>query len=69
MFRAVRRTSRLHAEIAQKIVKKINWTGRIRAGEAHRFLEAFYAAERAELERGQLFGQFRDDKASGVRKG
>ena len=62
-------TERLHADIAQKIANKIHWTSRIAPGEAKRFLEAFYAAERAELERGQLFGQFRDDKASGVRKG
>ena len=62
-------TQRLHADITQKIAKKINWPHRIAANDATRFLEAFYAAERAELERGQLFGQFRDDKASGVRRG
>jgi len=61
-------TNRLHREIAQKIATKIRWPDRVAESEALRFLEDFYAAERAELERGQLFGQYKDDKASGTRK-
>ena len=30
------------------------------------FLQAFYAAQRAELERGQLFGRYRENKNTSV---
>ncbi len=58
-------TDKLLAEIAGKIGRKINWGQAIPEREARQFLTDFYAAERAELERGQLFGRHRADKNSG----
>lgn len=55
-------TSRLLADIAGRIAKRIGWTSRIGPRETRSFLEAFYAAQRAELERGQLWGRYREDK-------
>ena len=57
-------TNRLLAEVAGKISRKIKWEGRPPSGDIRGFLIAFYTAERAELERGQLFGRFRDDQQS-----
>ncbi|WP_454813706.1 RDD family protein [Labrys neptuniae] len=61
-------TWRIHREIAEKIIRRIGWQGTFEPNAATDFLQAFYAAERAELERGQLFGRYRDDKNSGTRK-
>jgi uncharacterized RDD family membrane protein YckC len=61
-------TSRIHREIAEKIIRRIGWQGSFDLNAAKDFLQAFYAAERAELERGQLFGRYRDDKNSGLRR-
>jgi len=61
-------TARIHMEIAEKISHRIGWRGQLDAAAAGDFLHAFYAAERAELERGQLFGRYRDDKNSGTRR-
>lgn len=61
-------TARIHREIAEKIIRRIGWQGRLEPAAAGDFLHAFYAAERAELERGQLFGRYRDDKNSGTRR-
>lgn len=61
-------TWRIHREVAEKIIRRIGWQGTFEPNAATDFLQAFYAAERAELERGQLFGRYRDDKNSGTRK-
>ncbi|CAK7072473.1 MAG: hypothetical protein DELT_01943 [Desulfovibrio sp.] len=52
-------------EVCGKICKKIGWDGTVSARDARRFLTDFYTAERADLERGQLFGNLREDKTSG----
>lgn len=52
----------LSAEVCAKICRKIGWKETLPPGSARRFLMAFYAAERAELERGQLMGRLREDK-------
>ncbi|CAM5765912.1 hypothetical protein LMIY3S_01642 [Labrys miyagiensis] len=59
---------RVHRDIAEKIIRRIGWQGTFEPNAARDFLQAFYAAERAELERGQLFGRYRDDKNSGLRR-
>ena len=55
---------RLLADVCQKICRKINWTETIPPGDLRRFLTDFYTAERADLERDQLFGRLRADKTS-----
>lgn len=55
-------------EVCGKICKKIGWDGTIPRAEVRRFLTDFYTAERADLERGQLFGKLREDKTSGTKK-
>lgn len=52
----------LLAEVCAKICRKIGWKETLPPGSERRFLMAFYAAERAELERGQLMGRLREDK-------
>ncbi len=59
---------RLLAEVCQKICNKIGWPDAIPAAEVRRFLTDFYAAERADLERGQLFGRLRADKTAALKK-
>lgn len=61
-------TDQLLRDVCAKICKKIGWEGEIPRHEERRFLTDFYAAERAELERGKLYGQFREDK-NAARKG
>lgn len=61
-------TAFIHSEIAEKIARRIGWPTTIPGRDARMFLETFYAAERAELERGQLFGRYRDNKNSGTRR-
>jgi uncharacterized RDD family membrane protein YckC len=61
-------TWRIRGEIAGKIIRRIGWKGGFDPNSANDFLQAFYSAERAELERGQLFGRYRDDKNSGTRR-
>lgn len=55
-------TQKVYVEIAGKIRRRTGWTGDLPPNLAERFLRAFYAAERAELERDQLFGRLRADK-------
>ncbi|MDR1125311.1 MAG: RDD family protein [Deltaproteobacteria bacterium] len=56
-------TQRLLEEVCRKICNKIGWEGgEIPPGRVRRFLTDFYTAERADLERGQLFGRLRADK-------
>ncbi len=62
-------TRRLLEEVCGKIRRKIGWTDTANPTDTRRFLEEFYAAERAELERGQLFGKLREDKTAGKGEG
>lgn len=54
------------AEVCEKICAKIGWPETVQIGDIRRFLTDFYAAERAELERGQLFGRTRIDKTGAI---
>ena len=56
----------LRLEVANKIRVKIGWPSRIAAADVDRFLTDFYAAQRAYLERGQLYGKYRADKNAAV---
>ncbi len=49
-------------EIAERIARRIDWPEPIGTAEARIFLEDFYAAQRARLERRLLFGKRRKDK-------
>lgn len=53
---------RLLEEVCVKICNKINWPDPVPREEVRRFLYDFYTAERANLERGQLFGKVKADK-------
>ena len=57
-------TARVLDDICDKIKDKIGWTGKVRRREIRAFLTAFYTAERAHLEREQLFGRHRPDKSA-----
>ena len=48
--------------VAAKIIDKIGWAGDARSMDVNRFLNDFYAAQRARLERGMLFGDRRERK-------
>ncbi|HZR75938.1 RDD family protein [Bradyrhizobium sp.] len=56
-------TKEIQRQICGRICRKIGWTGSDPSGDALDFLKAFYTAERAHLEREQLFGRYRSDKA------
>ena len=58
-------TDKLLDEICAKIRKKIGYADTLPPRETRRFLGDFYSAQRGALERGQLFGHFKDDKTSG----
>jgi hypothetical protein len=51
-------------DIHEKIANKIGWTGKVRRRQKHDFLTAFYTAQRAHLEREQLYGRARPDKSA-----
>jgi uncharacterized RDD family membrane protein YckC len=53
---------RLLANVCGKIRNKTGREEAIPQSDIRRFLNDFYAAQRAELERGQLFGRYRADK-------
>ncbi|MBW0005395.1 MAG: RDD family protein [Hyphomicrobiales bacterium] len=57
-------TRRTLDDVASKICRRIGWADPVPHSQARRFLEAFYTAERDELERGQLFGRYRPHKNS-----
>jgi uncharacterized RDD family membrane protein YckC len=57
-------TSSIVRDVCQRICRKIVWPGPPPLADARAFLNAFYAAERAHLEREQLFGKYRADKSS-----
>jgi uncharacterized RDD family membrane protein YckC len=53
---------RLLADVCAKICKKTGYESAIPEADIRRFLGDFYAAQREELERGQLFGRIKTDK-------
>jgi uncharacterized RDD family membrane protein YckC len=55
-------TSRLLDEVRDKICHKIGWTAPLPPRDTELFLREFYTAQRAFLEREQLFGKPRADK-------
>jgi uncharacterized RDD family membrane protein YckC len=55
-------TSHVQQQVCSRICGKIGWTDPVPSSETTEFLRAFYTAERAHLEREQLFGHFRADK-------
>jgi uncharacterized RDD family membrane protein YckC len=55
-------TSRVLAEVRDKICHKIGWTAPLPPQDTELFLREFYTAQRAFLEREQLFGKPRADK-------
>jgi uncharacterized RDD family membrane protein YckC len=57
-------TSSVVRDVCERICRKIVWTGTPPLADARAFLNAFYVAERAHLEREQLFGKYRADKLS-----
>lgn len=48
--------------VAERITKKLEWGDTLRSRDIVPFLEAFYAALRARLERRMLFGRRKEDK-------
>jgi uncharacterized RDD family membrane protein YckC len=55
-------SGRLRREVAERICRKIGWTTPLPEADVADFLRDFYTAERAFLEREQLFGKPRADK-------
>ncbi len=55
-------TAQMLAEVRTKIARKIGWREPVTDADTPRFLRDFYAAQRAYLERQQLFGRKRADK-------
>jgi len=56
--------ARVLNEVCQKICRKIGWAAPLQPAEVVPFLREFYTAERAFLEREQLYGKVRLDKNS-----
>jgi uncharacterized RDD family membrane protein YckC len=54
--------NRVLSEVCDKIRRKIAWAAPVLPGETMLFLREFYTAERAYLEREQLYGKARADK-------
>ncbi|MDL2226311.1 RDD family protein [Deltaproteobacteria bacterium OttesenSCG-928-M10] len=61
-------SEKLLFDVSEKIRRKIGWQEPLPPGEVRRFLTDFYTAERADLERGQLFGRLRADKTEAAPK-
>jgi uncharacterized RDD family membrane protein YckC len=55
-------TLALRRDVCTKITRKIGWREPVPEADIDRFLADFYTAQRAYLEREQLFGRPRDDK-------
>lgn len=56
-------TGRARREVCDRICRRIGWPAPVPDAEVERFLRHFYAAERAWLEREQLFGRLHADKS------
>ena len=52
-------------DVCQRICRKIDWPDTVAPKDVRLFLTDFYSAERADLERSQLFGKRREDKTDG----
>ncbi len=61
-------TERLLADVCQKIIRKVGWENPVPPNEVRRFLTDFYTAERADLERGQLFGRHKADQGPAAKR-
>jgi uncharacterized RDD family membrane protein YckC len=59
-------TGKVFAEVQEKICHKIGWTAPVPPQDTELFLREFYTAQRAFLEREQLFGKPRADKYAGA---
>jgi uncharacterized RDD family membrane protein YckC len=55
-------STRVLTDVCDKICRRIGWTGPVPPNQVARFLRDFYTAERAFLEREQLYGKGRADK-------
>jgi uncharacterized RDD family membrane protein YckC len=62
-------TARLLTDVRDKICHKIGWTAPLPPQDTELFLREFYTAQRAFLEREQLFGKPRADKYGGAQPG
>jgi uncharacterized RDD family membrane protein YckC len=62
-------TRELLGDVCDRIVRKIGWTEPLRPADIALFLRDFYTAQRAFLEREQLFGRPRADKFDAAAKG
>jgi uncharacterized RDD family membrane protein YckC len=62
-------STRVLNEVCDKICRKIGWTVPVPATDVALFLREFYTAERAFLEREQLYGKARADKYAQPNKG
>jgi uncharacterized RDD family membrane protein YckC len=60
-------TLRVLSEVCGKICNRIGWTAPVQPSETILFLREFYTAERAFLEREQLYGKARADKNAQVK--
>lgn len=61
--------ARLRREVCAKICRKIDWRHPVAEADTLLFLKEFYAAQRAYLEREQLFGKPRADKREAEKTG
>jgi len=61
-------TGELLGDVCDRIVRKIGWTERLAPADIRLFLRDFYTAQRAFLEREQIFGRPRADKFEAARK-
>jgi len=57
-------STRVLNEVCEKICRKIGWAAPVPPNDTAMFLREFYTAERAFLEREQLYGKAREDKFS-----
>jgi len=59
----------LRRDVCQRICRRIGWTSPVAEADIETFLEEFYTAERAYLEREQLYGKVHLDKHSQEKPG
>lgn len=64
--RTMSNSAQIMTEIGGRIRRKIGWRGEVPPEMEDRFLRDFYTAERAFLEREQLFGKTKADKNDGA---